>query len=240
MSKRILGVLACGDCGNQALRHSFNQRYCQPCSALRDAARQRNWAAKNCPKQQAEASAVTLRGIEISQAQALGVADTMQPVVMAWFVRIAVPFDWAASKNYIYGLRVGGHVRLREEVKSYRDLIGWKLREALGGQRIVQNRVWIDIFVQKTHHRGDAVNFVDTICDAIKRVIPVDDKWYSIRRLDWQIVKGQEGRVFIGVGQEVGAEDVQACSSCGRLLPFGAFHKKGDSIVRNCKECRAK
>lgn len=102
----------------------------------------------------------------------------------------------------------------------------------------MQNRVWLDILVQKPNQRGDAVNFVDLICDAAKSAIGIDDRWFSIRRLDWQIVK-DDPKIYIGIGQE-DVPAVQACSSCGRLLPFSEFHKNTrlqNGVSRNCKEC---
>lgn len=33
----------------------------------------------------------------------------------------------------------------------------------------------------------DAINFIDAIADVLKRVIGVDDKWFSIKSLDWAV-----------------------------------------------------
>ncbi len=163
----------------------------------------------------------------------------MRDIDLEWLVRIQIPFDWAASKNHIYALRNRGHVALRQEAIAYRDMIGWKIKQALGTQRVINNKVWIDIFIQKPNQKGDAVNFVDLICDSIKRVIGVDDRWYSLRRVDWEIAK-HDPRIFIGIGQEA-VVDAIACSSCGRLLPLDAFPRNRNSAIgvsRNCRECR--
>jgi hypothetical protein len=84
------------------------------------------------------------------------------------------------------------------------------------------------------------VNVVDLVCDAVKDATGLDDRWYSIRCVDWQIVK-VDPMLFVGLGQEdVG--DAQACSTCGRLLGFDAFGKKSgtpNGIERVCRECRA-
>lgn len=235
-------TLWCAVCAQETPRRSPSQKYCPACSSDRNAERQRRWDRKHYPRRQEKVSATMARGREISAAHTNHIFDTMNPIELAWLARVAIPFDSAASKNFIYGFRQGGHVRLREQAKAYRDLIGYRIKGALINQPIVHNKVWLDIYIQKPSHNADAVNFVDTICDAVKRVISVDDRWFSIRRLDWQVVK-TEPKIFIGIGQEVGAEDVQICSSCGRALAFAAFNKKRankNGLSRNCRECLTK
>lgn len=179
------------------------------------------------------------RGIEISQSQALGMLHAVEPPELAWLVRVAVPFDWAASKNHIYALRSGaGHVTLRAESSSYRDLITWKIKAALRDHRVAHNKIWIDIFVQKPNHRGDAVNVVDLVCDAVKTAVGVDDRWFSIRSVDWEIVK-ENPQIFVGVGQE-NVGDALACSSCGRVLLLAEFPRDRNGplgVRRNCRDC---
>jgi hypothetical protein len=113
------------------------------------------------------------------------------------------------------------------------------MQSALRGRDIKQNKLWIDLFVQKPDARGDAVNLVDLVCDALKKAAGVDDRWFSIRHLDWEIVKVNP-QIFVGLGQEE-VSDVQACSCCGRLLTFDAFGKRKSNksgIGRVCYECR--
>lgn len=164
----------------------------------------------------------------------------MRTVELDWLVRINVPFSYSASKNHIWSNTARGHVFMRSESREWRDMTINRVQNALSDVRIKQNRLWIDIFVQKPDHRGDAVNFVDLICDAIKRAIPLDDRWYSLRRVDWEIVKG-EPSIFIGIGQEIGVEDCQVCSYCGGIHTFEKFTKNRSTksgYSRVCRECR--
>ena len=129
---------------------------------------------------------------------------------------------------------------MRDESRYMRTLLTEEVAKVVPVEKLVQNKLWIDIYVQKPRQNGDAVNFVDMVCDAVKDAIPLDDRWYSIRSVDWQIVK-HEPMIFVGVGQETGI-NVQACSSCGRLLTFDLFHRhKGlrHGIGRNCRDCMA-
>jgi hypothetical protein len=158
---------------------------------------------------------------------------------MVWMLRVAVPFDYAASKNHIYALTGAGHVALRRESKAKRSEIALALRQGLGNRNVAHNKVWIDILVQKPNHRGDAVNVVDLVCDAVKDALPVDDRWFCLRRVDWEIVK-EHPQLIIGVGQETDV-DAQVCSDCGQIKPLSDFHKNRDSrlgIGRQCRDCR--
>jgi hypothetical protein len=178
------------------------------------------------------------RGIAISARDSENIGAFRSPVLV-WVVRIAVPFTYAASKNHIYTSRASGHISLRKEANQMRAAIGLSVKQALSGRPIKQNKLWVDIFVQKPNHKGDAVNVVDLVCDAIKAVIPVDDRWFCLRGVDWQITKSNP-MIYIGIGQEH-VEDAQVCSSCGRILALTEFaanraNKRGHG--RNCHECR--
>ena len=161
-----------------------------------------------------------------------------QPPALTWLIRIAVPFQYTLSKNHIYTMTRYGHTALRREARASRDEITQLLREAVRDRTIKNNKLWIDIFVEKPNHRGDAINVVDLVCDAIKDATGVDDRWYSIRCIDWQIVKS-EPTIYIGIGQEE-CEDAIACSFCGEILPLAAFNKNRASKIgvdRRCREC---
>lgn len=157
---------------------------------------------------------------------------------LLWALRVAVPFTWAASKNHIYALQQTGHRELRAESGLFRLAVARRIKSALGDQVVVQNKVWVEIFVQKPNHKGDAINVIHAICDAVKDAVGVDDRWFSIRGVDWQIIK-HNPQIFITVGQEE-IEDVRACSSCGRLQSLEKFQNnraapRGKNRV--CLEC---
>lgn len=235
-------VVECADCGRFTARRSPAQRYCAPCSGKRDVARKREWAATHAtasdPEKHARRKAqVDERGAELSienRAPIAWPANVDPTPALRQVTRIAVPFDYAASKNAVWRHGRGGHVFAREEGKVMRAEIANRLR----AQNLTwyQGKVWIDIYVEKPDHRGDAVNVVDLVCDAVKDAIGVDDRWYSIRRLDWSIVKVNP-RLYVGVAQAV-AEDHQACSACGTIRPFDAFTKNRSTKTGRARACR--
>lgn len=243
-------TMTCAQCGSPFVRRSFTHIYCEACSEARDLERKRVWAAGHPlppevsrERESRRRDGSKERGTERSRAAARGVmwfADELPSLV--WMVRFFVPFSYAASKNHIYTKRAAGHVALRRDSQQLRDLIERRTRETVARLAVVQAKVYIDLLVQKPDHRGDAINVIDLVCDGIKRGIGVDDRWFCIRRLDWQIVK-QDPRLWIGIGQ-ADRSDRKVCCMCGFVLKVTKFHKsKGAAmgVGRICKKCsRAK
>ena len=246
-----MAELICEDCGDRVARTGPVQKYCRPCSEKHDLQRKRLWARQHPPSPEQAARCVRQErrrtelakeaGFEASEAAANSIAwYAPDGPDLLWLARVAVPFSYAASKNHIYAMRRSGHVALRRESKQMRQAIAVALRAALHCMPVVHNKVWIDILVQKPNHRGDAVNVVDLVCDATKDAIDgVDDRWFCIRRLDWEIVKDRP-RLLVGVGQD-SAENCQVCSYCGQIKPLSAFNVARNrplGVGRECRECR--
>lgn len=220
------------------------QKYCLACSEIKDAERKSKWAKDNPQKRSKEQLAQSNqkqhsfkveRGAAISKKRAKSIGWLERPDPN-WMLRIAIPFDYSMSKNHIWSLAGQGHVYNRKTSNEQRDLIAWEIKAALNRSKIKihQGKLWIDIYVQKPNHRGDAINVVDLVCDAIKDATGLDDRWYSIRALDWQIVK-ENPRMFVGLSQEI-EEDHQVCSYCGQIKPLTDFRPGR----RECSVCRTK
>lgn len=183
------------------------------------------------------------RGLRISKQEARAIGDVYYEPELAWLIRFKLPFSWAASKNSIYGRMSDQHARIyiRQQARAYRDNITLLTKSAMQGVDLKHDKLWIDIFVEKNKQIGDAINVVELVCDGIKRAIPLDDRWYSLRRVDWSINK-IDPQLFIGLGQEIGTQNSKACSHCGRIRPISefTFYKKGSQGRGHiCVECRA-
>lgn len=242
--------MTCQDCRHECPRTGPTQKYCPACSTRRDLRRKRLWASRHPPsaEQRQRHRERAGRSTELSrQAEArrnaaakrgLAWRDPDTPNLL-WLIRVRVPFTYAASKNHIYTLPRAGHVALRREAVAKRREIARTICEALAGRRVAHNKLWIDALVQKPNHRGDAVNVIDLLCDAVKDATGLDDRWYCIRQLDWEIVK-QDPQLIIGLGQE-SATDCQVCSYCGQVKPLEAFNRKANAplgVDRVCRTCR--
>lgn len=243
-------TLICKDCGAVTPRRSPTQRYCPTCSEKHDLHRKRQWSRRHPPTAAQLRRIVKHHAEHRELAREAGMAANLQRAEsilwnaqddppLLWMARISVPFSYAVSKNHIYTLRRAGHVVLRREARDARRAIALLVGEALAGRRIAHNKVWIDLLVQKPDHKGDAVNVIDVVCDALKDALPVDDRWFCIRRLDWQIVKSNP-QLFIGIGQ-ASDRDCQICSYCGQIKELAAFNRSSGrplGVGRECKDCR--
>lgn len=249
-------MINCEVCGIQVVARSVAQKYCEVCSIKKDRDRKAAWARKNYtppsgPEREKRSRAATNRRLAQQRAahdlrdldgspswEANGVGRDL-----AWLVRVAVPFDYSLSKNAMWSMRGGGgHVFLRQKARGARNAVRDRVAAAVRMSKIrpVDAKVFVDIFVQKPDNKGDAINVVDSVCDGVKDAIGIDDRWFCLRGLDWEVVKSGTPRIWIGVGQEV-TEHHRVCSCCGRILPLDAFGKRtADKVhgkARVCREC---
>ena len=240
------GYVTCERCGVRAFKRGSNQKYCVDCSTKADIERKAAWSKRNPPPYDPvrRATENLARRARLEDAGAARTDrgeiawDASTPVELVWSVRVAVPFTFAFSKNAMWRNVGVGHVILRKESSRARANLAAKIRAAFHGTKIAHNRLWLDILVEKPTQRGDAINVLDLVADAIQDATGLDDRWYSIRRIDWIITK-KEPRLFVGIGQEA-VGDVIACSYCGQLLPLEAFGANSHNPFgksRTCREC---
>jgi hypothetical protein len=240
------GLVICQVCGKEAKRTGPVQKYCPKCSTMKDKERKNKWS-KNNPVSNEKSREIaktcdTKRkslGIEKSALSKLGVAwiaDGTEVDNLFQLLRVKMPFTYNFSKNAIWSLGAKkGHIYARKESNAVRS----RLTELIKSQNITwyEGKVWIDIMVEKPDMRGDAINVIDLVCDAIKDAIGVDDRWYCIRRLDWQVIK-KEPQIIIGVGQSV-REHHRVCSTCGDMLPLTQFGKNSCNLHGKSRDCIA-
>ncbi len=241
--------MTCEVCAAVAPRRGPLNRYCEPCSDAKDRERKRLWMRAHAKPQSEHQKAQVAQRRAARRAAAVEngdpkvslewMASTPSPT-LAWRVAVAVPFSYGMSKNAIWRNVTASHVVLRRDARQRRNHICMLLRAAIAqsGHRVARNKLWLDIFVEKSDNRGDAVNFIDLVCDAVKDATELDDRWYSIRRVDWSVQKS-DPRLLVGIGQD-STVDSEICSYCGGLKPLDEFgKKKGNPTGRDrvCKLC---
>lgn len=120
--------------------------------------------------------------------------------MIRWLAEASIPFDTAMSKNN--SVRHGkGFTYTPKSHKDLRDAFVMLLKSKLRGVSFVKGKVWVDIFVEKPDNRSDAANYVDFVCDGVKKAIEIDDRWYSLV-VDWDIKK-VDPHIRVRIGQEV-------------------------------------
>jgi hypothetical protein len=241
-------VMICSVCGVDCERKGPTQKYCEACSSARSRQRANKWASENpAPADKIrrwnrmQRSRYIVAGSKVSALNRWSLDEVFPDESgMAWVRRLSIPFTYALSKNHVYKIGGDGHVSLRRETRAARAMLANDVKLAVSDVAVVENKVWIDILVEKPDHRGDAINVLDCVVDGIKDGLGIDDRWYSVRRVDWRIVK-IEPRVLIGLGQE-SDYPVRVCSYCGRLLPysfFGLNKSMRNGVRRECTDCLA-
>jgi len=158
-------------------------------------------------------------------------------------IKIKMDYNNSFSKNVILGR--GGYskrVYLKKQARLLRDEMYWLINIELKKNKIefVEDKIWLDIFVQRPDAGGiDAINVLDLIADGVQDAIKVDDKWFSVKCIDWEIKK-ENPKIFIEIGQAGDNIPKKICSYCGRILPKGNFNKNKSSIDgynRICQDC---
>ena len=148
-------------------------------------------------------------------------------------VRVAVPCSSARfSKNRMYGLRgrdtMAPHENrrfIRSEVRAARDALALEIKHASRDLAWPQRKTYLDILVQLPNHKSDAINVVDVVADAVVAGTGVDDRWFCISRLEWEMKKDKP-MLYVGIGQD-GLEHQKLCPTCGRVLPLTMFRARG-------------
>lgn len=160
---------------------------------------------------------------------------------MATKVAVVLPFTWKLSKNYKLGRSRAGRVYMPADVKAAMEDLKTRVREATAGQEWFDAKVWIRIFAEMPNRNGDAINFIETVADAVKDAIGVDDNWFSVE-LDWTLNR-DDPKVHLIVEQDA-EEHFRFCTKCGEEKPLHEFTRLARNVrVRGydyvCRVCNA-
>lgn len=136
---------------------------------------------------------------------------------LAPYAQFTLPLSGKWSKNRTHSLtKDQTGIVLRKSAREIKSAVAWSTKLAVRGMAFRQDKVWLDIMVYKLNMRSDAVNVVDIVCDGIKLGLEIDDRWYAIRQLDWEVVPANP-RIVIGIGQQ--ATSAAAASTPSADLP---------------------
>lgn len=102
---------------------------------------------------------------------------------------ITCTYSPALSKNARLKRSFRGRLYIAAPAKAAEARLERELKTALKDIKFYQNKVFLDIYVVKTRVNSDALNFIDALADCLKRVIMVDDRYYGIKGLDYELNK---------------------------------------------------
>lgn len=122
------------------------------------------------------------------------------PENIASEMTLEIPLDWALSKNNrITRTKEGRTIfnKNQSQVDALSNALFYmsKSHGCVWGKR----KIWIFIIAHKLNLRGDVANFIDSVADAIKEAIRIDDNLYSFV-LDWVVDK--KDKIVIKIIQE--------------------------------------
>lgn len=131
-------------------------------------------------------------------------------------IRIEILNDGRFSKNI--KSQLGGTISTKSKQK-----IAKLVKAELENYQWPISKTIIDIMVQKHASRTDAINVIEPICDGIKMGLKVDDQWFSIGMLDWEVVK-KDPKIFVQISTEAQISQ-RVCNSCWQIRPVSEFSK---------------
>lgn len=224
----------CGVCHCHFMTRQPRKLFCDPCGIER---RRKSVDAGKTAKRVSRPEGVQAAR-EANALPGLGMAGIFERPDYEWIVQFSIPYSLNASKNRRWSNNGESVVYITRGIRKFeRDLI-WEIKLAMGARKVRQRKTWVSFFVQKPNHKSDAINVVDTLCDAIKKAIDLDDRWFSIGMVDWEVVKG-DGKIFIRIAQESGGDEL-SCGHCGRIMSLDNFGKSRGGPFgrqRSCLEC---
>lgn len=122
---------------------------------------------------------------------------------LAWTARAVVPFDWQWSENKMWLARAGSYGRrMNPASEAHRTELKLRMQESLRGVRVTPDQVlWLGIFVWLPDRRGDAINAVKLVADAVQLATGINDRHYKLSGLDWEL-RPENPELVVTIGQE--------------------------------------
>jgi hypothetical protein len=114
-------------------------------------------------------------------------------------IQIEIPYTAHLGKNKMKGFARGYYYTTKDykdACTSLADIVWGKSR----GQKWNKEKIWVEIFLQKSRLMCDVANLVDGIFDAIKVGLGVDDCYYSLKA-DWEYDKEIKPYIIITITQ---------------------------------------
>ena len=114
-----------------------------------------------------------------------------------------LPFDTGLSKNRaktILGRGRKKFIGLTEEYRAITKNYIAILEPMFINKEFKKQKVYITMRVFKPNHRSDAINLVDGMADILKKVMGLDDRYFSVW-CDWEIDK-ENPRVEIYIDED--------------------------------------
>lgn len=155
---------------------------------------------------------------------------------MSATIEIHTPYTTLLSKNARLKRGAGRRLYINSDALAAKENVEKQLRDA-GGEWF-DGPVWLALHVEKPRNSIDAINFVDTIADAASKAIGINDRWFSLGAVTWELCT-RDPHITVRLWQETD-EHLRYCMTCHRLLPLSEYQKLKSDLLghqRRCREC---
>lgn len=124
-------------------------------------------------------------------------------------ITLTIPFRTAVSKNRGHRIKQSQYglatIVKTKDLRSYTHEVHWLIRAEIMKKpwKFENGKIWLTVFVYKPRKNADAINVLDTLADIIKNAIEVDDQYFAVRELDYDVDTANP-RIILGICQESG------------------------------------
>ena len=226
----------CARCGEPTVDRSINQvkKFCGACLPEARLEFNRTYQKKHADriagarkKYREECDAASSR-----EAHCVAGMPHVPPMVEA--TRFRIPFFKELSKNRFLRRGWRGGVYIPDDTRKAFDYSLALARDALKDFRLrgKPGKVWVALMVQKPNMKSDAINMVDAVCDILKDALEIDDCWFSLKYVDWEIKRvNPEILVEVSVSRTT---ETRLCNRCWGEKDVAEFTKAG-LLCGGCK-----
>jgi hypothetical protein len=120
-----------------------------------------------------------------------------------WKLTVSLPFDWQWSKNRIWKSIKGKPGKyLAPHARQRRDALATLIRAELTRKHITpwKGKLWLALHVEIPNHRGDPINCLDLVADAVQDGTGINDRWFWLNRLTWEN-NSKKSQIMVSCGQ---------------------------------------
>jgi hypothetical protein len=167
---------------------------------------------------------------------------------------LKVKFPWSSSllKNRYRGYawhKGGMHVYIKKQSRDMIENLILYVRAEMKRQKVkfFKNRVSFALDVEKPKQKIDAINLIDCVADMLKVAIGVDDSWYEVHAITWNIIKVDPHVTLYVCQKKDSCFDAFSCTYCGRIRPITELTERFQKIFAEtgitkgrvvCNDCR--
>ena len=107
-----------------------------------------------------------------------------------------IPYNPNLSKNKRYAFYKSKHKN--KDHLNAQNIVKWEyIKAAKFFPEPKKGKFWVGYTWYRKTMRGDVINFLNPICDAIKECLSFDDNYFCVSFIDWELDKNERLEIEI-------------------------------------------